>query len=221
MPKINWAGDDPDEALTADDIENAEDGYQAYTGPIPPGGVYRFKTRRMKFAKANTGTKGINVLMVLDGSWKSSHAKFDGCPLWDTVWMTRGSAPFVKAFARAIGVSAADIVGAVVTDDDGYITKIGRKNIREGQVLYVAVREGEYNDQPRLEKAGTGFQVVEDSDDDAAEEAPAKATKATAAKATAAKATKGAAKATPAKEAKPAGKSKKNKSKNDDDGPPF
>lgn len=204
MPKVNWAGDGDENALTAEDIDGAEDGWQAYTGEIPPGGVYRFKIGRIKYTKADTGTKGLNVREVLDGSWKSAHAKYNGCQLWDTVWMTKGSAAFVKAFAQAIGVSAADIISKVVTDEDGYVTKIGRKTIEADKiVVYVAVKRGSYNDEPRLEKAGTGYQVVETdhdedglTDEDAVEEAK------------------------PAKKTAKAGKGK-GKAKNDDDEPPF
>jgi hypothetical protein len=211
MPKINWAGDDEDDALTADDVEGAEEGFQAYAGEIPPGGVYRFIIRRIKFKKASTGTKGLSLRLNLDGSWKSAHRKYDGCPLWDDVWMTKGSAAFVKALAQAIGVSAQDIIEKVVVDEDGYVTKIGRKVFEDKEYpVYIAVKRGEYNDEPRLEKAGTGFQVVEadaEPDEDEAEETPRpakKAAKAAPAKAAAAKAGKG-----------------KNKGGNDDDEPPF
>jgi hypothetical protein len=205
MPKVNWDGDGED-GLTVEDIENAEDGYQQYAGELPAGGVYRWTVRRIKFKKASTGTKGLNLLLALDGSWKQEHKKFDGCPLWDDVWMTKGSASFAKALAGALGVSAADLLNKVVTDDDGFVTKIGRKTIEENAlVVYCAVKRGSYNDEPRIEKAGTGYQDVDDEDDDAEEEVEeSKPAKKSASKATTAKAVKG-----------------KGKSKNEDDEPPF
>lgn len=205
MPKLNWDGEGED-ALTAEDIEGAEEGFQAYTGEMPPGGVYRFIIRRIKFKKSSKGTKGLSLRCNLDGSWKPAHRKFDGCPLWDDIWMTKGSASFVKAFAQAIGVSAEDMISKVVVDEDGYVTKIGRKSFDGKEYpVYIAVKRGEYNDETRLEKAGTGFQVVEaeEEDDTEAEEAPARPAKK-------------AAKAAPAKAAK-GGK----KSRNEDDEPPF
>lgn len=200
MPKVDWA-EDVDDAITADDIESAEDGYQQYAGDTPPAGVYRFRIGRIKFRTASTGTKGLSVRMSLDGSWKPAHRKYDGCPLWDNIWMTRGSAPFVKAFAAAIGVSAVDITTKVVRDDDDVITKIGRKLIEEDEiVVYVAVKRGEWPEGSgdfRIEKSGTGFQVVEaddpddeDEDEDEPEAKPAKK----AAKAAPARAAKGKAK---------------------------
>jgi hypothetical protein len=207
MPKIDWAGED-DDALTAEDIEGAEEGFQAYAGEIPPGGVYRFILRRIKFKKASTGTKGLSLRLNLDGSWKPAHRKFDGCPLWDDVWFTKGSAAFVKALAQAIGVSAEDILNKVVVDEDGYVTKIGRKVFTDKEFpVYIAVKRGEYNDEPRLEKAGTGFQVVEADEDDTEDDTEEEETP---------KPAKKAAKAAPAKAAKGKGKSR-----NDDDEPPF
>jgi len=206
MPKVNWAGADEDELITAEDIDEAEDGYQAYTGDVPPGGVYRFKIRRARYAEFNSGNQGLNVLMLLDGSWKSAHRKYDGCPLWDRVVMTKASAAFVKAFAAGIGVSASDLVSKVIVDEDGVVTKIGRQ-VLEDKTVYVAVKPGEYNGTERLEVAGTGYQIVEtddepDEDGDEEEARPASKPAKTAAKKATAKAGKG-------------------KSKADDDEPPF
>lgn len=210
MPKVDWA-DDVADAITAEDIDSAEDGYQQYAGDVPPGGVYRFRIGRIKYREASTGTKGFSVRMSLDGSWKPAHRKFDGCPLWDNVWMTRGSAPFVKAFAAAIGVSSIDITNKVVMDEEEVITKIGRKLIKEDEILvYVSCKRGEWPEDSgnwRLEKSGTGFQVIEadDADADEADEDEAEAE---------VKPAKKAAKAAPAK-------ATKGKRRNDDDEAPF
>jgi hypothetical protein len=199
MPKINWAAADEDEELTAEDIENAEDGFETYAGDIPTGGVYRFRWRRGKYTEFGTGNQGLNVLLVMDGSWKKDHAKYNGCPLWDRIVMTKSAAGFVKAFAAALGVSANDLLTKVIVDEDGVVTKIGRKVISEDIILYVAVKRGTWNDEPRLEKAGTGYQVVEiaDSDEEPADDAKPSKKPATA----------------------KAGKGKKSKA--DDDEPPF
>lgn len=210
MPKVVWAGDDED-ALTADEIDEAEDGFQAYTGEVPPGGVYRFKIKRIKFKTSSKDTKGLSARMELDGSWKPGHAKYNGAQLWDDIWMTKGSAAFVKAFAQAIGVTGADLIGKVVIDDDGYVTKIGRKVI-EGKelIVYVAVKRETYEGTERITKAGTGFQIVEDeADADEDNEEAVEAAK---------PAKKTAAKAAPAKTKAKAGK---NKATADDEEPPF
>jgi hypothetical protein len=201
VPKINWGGADEDELITVEDIETAEEGYAQYVGDMPPGGVYRFMWRRAKYQEFSSGNQGLNVLLLLDGSWKPGHKKYDGCPLWDRVVMTKASSAFVKAFTRALGVSAEDLLKRCIVDEDNIVTKIGKKTINEDIRLYVAVRVGEYNDTPRLEISGTGYQVVEaeEADEEPAEEAKP------AAKGKATKAAKG----------------KAGKSKADDDEPPF
>jgi len=161
MPsKITWKAADEDEVLTAEDIDSAEEGYQAYAGEIAAGGVYRFKWRRGKYEEFSTGNQGLNLLLTLDGSWKPEHSKYDGCPLWDRVVMTKKAAAFAKAFAAALGVSATDLTTKVFTDKDGYVTKIGNKVINEDVRLYIAVKKGYYDDNPRLEIAGTGYQAM-------------------------------------------------------------
>jgi len=63
MPKVKWEAADSDNALTADDIETAEDnGFEPYMGEVPRGGVYRFRlkpgsrsTRSTTAARSGTG----------------------------------------------------------------------------------------------------------------------------------------------------------------------
>lgn len=173
MPKIKWEAADDDQILTADDIDSAEDSYEAYAGDIPPGGVYRFKWGRAKYTEFGTGNQGFNIRLSLDGSWKPDHKEYDGCQLWDRVVMTKAAAGFVKSFAAALGVTSSDLISKVVVDEEGYVTKIGSKTIDEDIRLYVLVKRGSYNDEPRLEKSGTGYQIVEESGDPWAEKAPA------------------------------------------------
>lgn len=180
MPKINWEGADEDALLTAEDIDQAEDGRSQYTGDMPPGGVYRFTVARAKFQEFTSGNQGLNVLLRLDGSWKREHKKYDDCPLWHRVVMTKGAASFVKAFCAAIGVSGEDLISRVVVDEDGYVTKIGKVKFDDNLSVYVAVKRGSYEGEPRLEVAGTGFQLVEEGEDNDDSYTPAK--KATAAK---------------------------------------
>lgn len=202
MPKVSWDGNDEDARITADDIDSAEEGYAAYAGEVPPGGVYRFKVKRAKYTEFGTGSQGLNVILELDGSWKEAHRKFDGCTVWDRIVMTKAAASFVKAFAAGIGVSSADLVSRVITDEDGYVTKIGKKTLAD-TVVYVAMKRGRYNDEPRLEKAGTGYQVIEgEVTESSTEEAPAKPANAKASVGTKVK-------------------GKKNKAKADEDEPPF
>lgn len=169
MPKVKWEAKDADNALTAQDVLDAEEsGFTPYTGDLPRGGVYRFRLKRIKKVDFESGNMGFNNLMELDGSWKPEHAPFDGCPLWDRVTFTKSAAGFVKAFAAAIGVSAQEILGQVVTNEDGYVTKIGKKSFdpsgEKSVLVYVNVKRGSYKDEPRLEAAGTGYLVLPEQD---------------------------------------------------------
>jgi hypothetical protein len=124
--------------------------------------------------------------------------------------MTKASASFAKAFAAALGVSGADLVSGIIVDEEGIVTKIGKKRITEGMLFYINVRRGEYNGETRIERAGTGYQVVEG----AAKAAPA---------VDAEPPKKGAKAAAPAKEAKVKGgkKGAKKGAAAEDDEPPF
>jgi len=207
MPKLKWKASDPENALTAADIDAAPDGFQPYTGGIPSGGLYCFYIKRGKHMKFGTGNEGISLLLELDGSWKPKHAEYDGCPMWDRVVMTRSASGFAKAFKTAIGVSSSDLISRIIVDEDGLITKIGDVSFPGKLRVLVNVRRGEWNDESRLEKAGSGYFPYED----AAEEAPAKGAK------------KAAAAAKPAKTGKAkAGSGGRGKPKADqDDDPPF
>lgn len=162
MPKAKWTTASKDDALTAGDIDSAEMDAGAYTGDLPPGGVYRFILKRSQVKTFGSNNMGFNSRLVLDGSWKEAHAKYDGCPLWDRVVLTKAAAAFVKAWAVALGVTSADLISNTVLDAEGYVTSIGKRKI-DGQdiPLYVSVKQDpnpEYT--ARLTKAGTGYVVV-------------------------------------------------------------
>lgn len=179
MPKVKWSAADEDNALTADDIDSAEDrGFTPYDGEIPRGGVYRFRLKRTKVVEFSTGNQGFNSILELDGSWKPEHAQYDGCPLWDRVVMTKSAAAFAKAFAAALGVTARDLVNGVVKDEEDVVTKIGPKAMTGDLLVYINVKRGSYDDEVRLEKAGTGY-LLPKEDSSPNGKAPAKkATKA-------------------------------------------
>lgn len=195
MPKVKWTAKEGDDAITAADIDGADVDGGAYTGELPPAGVYRWKLKRSKFEKFGTGSSGFSNRLTLDGSWKEAHAKYDGYTLWDRVVLSKAGAAFVKAFALALGVSAQDMIGNTVVDAEGYVTAIGKLKL-EGKepLMYINVRKDnnpEYGE--RLEKAGTGYIVVSAEEESAPPAAAAAAPAETGKKA---KGKKGKAKAT-------------------------
>lgn len=166
MPKVKWGGDD---ALDADTIDNAETGFVPYAGEIPPAGVYRFRLERCRKVEFNSGNPGLKNLLLLDGSWKSEHEQYDGCPLWDNLVATRAAAGFVKAFCIAIGVTSREFISSTLVDDEANVTKIGNVKVTDaGLLVYVNVKRGRQDaDSPwRLERNGAGYIPVSDVADE-------------------------------------------------------
>lgn len=175
MPKVRWGGD---EVATAQDINDADVGFQPYAGDIPASGVYRFKIRRITHEKFGTGNQGLKVLLILDGSWKPAHAKYDGCPLWTNVVNTKSASAFIKVFCEAIGCTPAEFLNQVVVDDDRLVQTIGKTKI-DGQdiVVYANAKRARYTeDSPwRLEGVGTTFLPPVEEDDSEEDDSEAEA----------------------------------------------
>jgi hypothetical protein len=169
MPKATWS------SLSTQDIDEAETREGSYAGALPPRGVYRFKVRYMKQGQSNAGNDKLVVFSTIDGTWKPDHKKYDGCPLWDHMPMTKESAFRAKALCAALGVSASDLMTKTVVDEDGNVTKIGSKVFKDKDVfLYVSVRvekSDEYDD--KLALAGPGYMAAPDEDEAEADETPA------------------------------------------------
>lgn len=164
MPKVKWGGD-----LNAEAINSAERREGDYAGDIPPKGVYRFKLRFSKKDKAKeSGNPKLVTLLVLDGSWKPEHKKYDGCPVWDHMPVTGKTAFRVRAYCDALNITADDFMGKMVIDDEGNIQKIGKLKVADEDLLvYVSVKpekSTEYGD--RLQLAGGYLPFKEDDDEE-------------------------------------------------------
>lgn len=169
MPKATWgAGDNP---LTADDIEQAQapESRARYSGEVPPGGTYRFTLGRLKKDVSSNGNDMIRITAFLDGDWKPNHKQYNGAPLFTQVTLTKSNAPNVKNFLESIGATSKDLMTGTITDESGFITKLGRVGDPEGIQVYVTVKQStrtaEYPN-PRLETAYAPFIIVEDDDAD-------------------------------------------------------
>lgn len=169
MPKATWSNSD----LSASDINDAESKGGSYDGPLPPRGVYRFKIKHMKQEVSSNNNDMITVTAFLDGSWKSDHKKFDGCPLWERITLSKSTAWKPKELCEALGVSPADLLNKTVVDSDDFIQKIGNKVIADKDVLiYASVRveksEG-YDDKLKVNR----LLAEPDKDDEGDAEPPA------------------------------------------------
>lgn len=172
MPKATWgSGDNP---LSASDIDGAEqiEGRTRYSGPVPPGGTYRWTIQSLKQDTSSKGNDKVVVFMTLDGGWKPNHKTFDGAPVWHHLALTQSNAAFVRNFLEAIGATSKDLMTGSIVDENGYITKLGRVGDPAGIQVYGTVQRRkktpEYPDD-QIEMAYGGYLLVDDEDgDDAA-----------------------------------------------------
>ncbi len=165
MPKVKWGGDLDQAAI--DEAENR--GGETYSGEIPPTGTYRFKLRFSKRDKSKEGNPKLLSLLVLDGSWKKEHAKYDGCPLWDHMPVSKKTAFRVRAYCDALNVTSADFMNKMVVDDEGNVQKIGKLTIADEDRLVVVNVKRDSNDEygERLILArGGGYLPFKDEDED-------------------------------------------------------
>jgi len=167
MPKVKWQGD-----LSTDDIDSAENrGGEEYIGPIPPSGIYQFKLRFAKKAQAQSGKPKLQILWLLDSTWKpSEHKKYDGCPLWDNMPVQKSTAWRIKAFCDALNITSAEFMNKMLVDDDGFVQKIGSLKIADTD-LQVRIKvkfqdeDAEYPKSIRLNGGGY-LPFKEDEDED-------------------------------------------------------
>lgn len=170
MPKAKWgAGDNP---LTAEDIDNAEvvESRARYSGELPPAGTYRFTLGRLKKDISTAGNDKVVVIALLDGSWRKNHKQYDGAPVFHHLALTKKNSQQVRNFLDAIGGTSKDLMQDTITDEAGYITKMGRVGDPEGIQVYITVQHSkttpEYPNK-RLEVSYAGYIMVDDADPDA------------------------------------------------------
>lgn len=174
MPKAVWSNSD----LSADAINSAEERDGGYTGPLPTRGVYRFKLQKMEPGISGSGGDKLVIFLTLDGTWKPEHKKYNGCPLWDHMPLGASSAFRPKALCAALGVTAADFLNNTIVNDDGIVTKIGKKPIKKDMLVYVSIKaKNDEGYDPGIQLNGGGYLPEPDSADDEgdgdADEAPA------------------------------------------------
>lgn len=163
MPKIKWAGD-----LEQSDIDEAEVSQGRYTGEIPPSGVYRFRLQSMKVGESNSGNPKLIMIWKLDGSWKSDHKKYDGCPIFDHMPVTKSAAFRAKALCIALGTTSDDFKNKMVADADGYVTKMGKLKVDESVTIYASVKR-ENDEKYGVRLADPAYLAPPDDDDDDAD----------------------------------------------------
>lgn len=171
MPKAKWGSGN--QALTAADIDGAETraGFVPYSGPIPRSGLYRFTIKRMKQGTSSAGNPKLQIISELDGTWKTEHKKFEGCPLFDNMPVMKSTAFRVKAFCEAVGLSSKEFYNSIVVDENGVVTKLGSLGDPAGLLVYINAQYVAASDgyAEKLQLNGTGYLPVEDDEDDTEE----------------------------------------------------
>jgi hypothetical protein len=165
MPKATWGSGD--QALSAADIDGAKSNeFSPYSGPIPPAGLYRFIVKQMKQGLSAAGNPKLQIVMELDGTWKSNHKKFDGCPLFDNMPVMKSTAFRVKAFCEAFGISSKQFQTGIITDESGKVTKLSIAGDPNGLEVYVNVSKRPATDQYQesLQLNGTGYLPISDDE---------------------------------------------------------
>lgn len=168
MPKAKWgSGDAP---LTSADIDGADkiESRTRYSGPVPPGGTYRFTLQSLKQGVSSEGNDKVIVFVTLDGTWKPNHKEYDGAPVWHHLALTKGNAAFVSNFLESIGATSKDLMEGAVVDENGYITKLGRVGDPAGLQMYITTQRRKTTEKypdPQLEVAYGGYLMIDDEDE--------------------------------------------------------
>lgn len=158
MPKATWGAGDT--ALTAADLDNAEREAPRirYSGELPRNGTYRFVIQSLKKASSAAGNPKVTVFATLDGTWKANHKQYDGCPVFDHLPVMKSTANRVANFLDAIGASSNDLMKQTITDENGYITKLGSVGDPKGIMVYITVKrqaaEGEFQESIKVDYNG-------------------------------------------------------------------
>lgn len=171
--KVKWAlgGDEPEdlqEFLSNEEIVKKHG--------LPAKGVYRFKVKRLTVKKNKNDDDRVSVMLVMAEPKKSKSSKWNGYLVWDGLNITAQSAPFIKRFLKAMGLTWADFRDKTKRDeqDPPHIVQIGSVKFEVGDkdpelnALVKVMPADDYNDDTHLEIAR--YIPVEDEDEDEPED---------------------------------------------------
>lgn len=149
MGKVKWGTS----SKAVDDAEERESDFKPYEGDVPPAGVYRLAARFLRVEDFNSGSKGLNMLWIVDEPKSSAKAVYNGAPLWERLVDTDTQSWKIKQFMRAIGGTGRHWANTVtVTDerDNEAVQKFGNI-LTEGLRAKALLKRGSYNGAPRAE----------------------------------------------------------------------
>jgi hypothetical protein len=147
MARVKWGigGDEPEEMET----------FNVYDGPVPPGGVYRFKLRRLQIVTNRNGDDMMKWVMDIQEPKGSDKARFNGYGVWGQQNITDQGKPFLKnLLIHGLGVSWSDFMNKTITVDEErptMVKSIGRKKFLDETIdVRAQCKRETYQGEPRL-----------------------------------------------------------------------
>ena len=128
------------------DIEAAQ-GFQEYTGPCPPSGLYQFVVKFMKLIKNGSGDPMFKLLFEVSEPKNSPKAQYNGAVCWHNANVTLAGAPYMNAMFDALGI---DRRGDIFMSDDkpDRVVRIGKKKVDGLRVLINVKKEPKFGTDP-------------------------------------------------------------------------
>lgn len=172
VQKVKWAlgANEPDdlaEFLSNEDIVKKHG--------LPPKGTYTFKIRRLTVKPNKNNDDRIGVMLIMAEPKKSKASKWNGYLVWDGLNVTDQSAPYIKRFLKAMGLTWKDFMEKTKRDDQDppHIVQIGKVKFEsvEDPTVRVLVKQmpaDDFNDDDHLEVAR--YLPLKDEDDEPEDE---------------------------------------------------
>lgn len=143
MAKVAWGT----KGSEVDEVEL--DDFPTYDGPVPPAGVYRLKVSKVTYKKFSTGSKGLEIMCLIEDNAKDKK-QYNGCPVWENVVDTEESQRFIRRWLDAIGATGRDWDNTVI-DKENLVTKFGRITVDGLYVRALLKRGRNQSDEARAE----------------------------------------------------------------------
>ena len=186
MGKVRWGG-----GITGASLDRTErDGFEPYTGPAVPNGVYCWKIKVLRKGKSSGGYAQLIVgLELTPRQSRPEEKKYKGYFLTDYIVVTEGSQFRVVRFTDAIGVTGADFAERTITAGEPNargsveIAKIGRWVHNKKQYVMASIVDDMDQNGSSRKVIGGYWPIPEDSsasaededyEEDEEEERPAK-----------------------------------------------
>jgi hypothetical protein len=174
MVKMKWGSAEEAKEIDAWEPDPDRQGYQEYTGPRPPKGMYRWRLDRLQASMSSGGFRQLIVHLVLDPHLPE-HEKYRGKYMRDYIIVKNDTGFRVKPFLDVLGVTASQLYNQTdVTKEEGsdpptaIVNRIA-KVVPAGTLLYGRIwpdrNKPEYDRIEYVKRAEAGDKDTAGSDD--------------------------------------------------------